>query len=99
MTSIAQHAMIRATVAQTPFQEWFASLLQTQGWTLQETARRLGVSGTTPFHYKEGNMLPSTRMQRRLADLTGTSVDRLARIVRESKETRRASGPGGAGRA
>jgi hypothetical protein len=43
------------------------------------------VSASTPYHYRAGNVLPTVAMQRRLADLTGTPVEELGRLVWESK--------------
>jgi transcriptional regulator with XRE-family HTH domain len=71
--------------AGTPFQQWCESLLRARGWTLRELARRLGVSASTSYHYRAGNVLPTVAMQRRLAELTGTPVQQLARLVWESK--------------
>jgi transcriptional regulator with XRE-family HTH domain len=82
--SVVQHATL-AAVAATPFQDWCESLLRSRGWTLRELARRLGVSASTPHHYRAGTVLPTVAMQRRLADLTGTPVEELARLVWESK--------------
>jgi transcriptional regulator with XRE-family HTH domain len=72
-------------MAATPFQQWCESMLRSRRWTLRELARRLGVSASTPYHYRAGNVLPTVAMQRRLADLTGTPVEELARLVWESK--------------
>ncbi len=68
----------------TPFQHWCETLLRSRGWTLRELARRLGVSASTTYHYRAGNVLPTVAMQGRLAALTGTPVEELARLVWES---------------
>lgn len=71
--------------ARTPFQQWFDSILAAEGWTLRETARRLRVAPSTAFHYRAGTMLPAVRMQRALATVTRTPVERIADRVWRSK--------------
>jgi hypothetical protein len=85
--------MQRSRQGATPFQHWCETLLRSRGWTLRELARRLGVSPSTPYQYRVGNMLPAVGMQRRLAELTGTPAGGLARLVRESRGRRLAPLP------
>jgi transcriptional regulator with XRE-family HTH domain len=69
----------------TPFQDWCEDVLRGRRWTLRELARRLGVSASTCHHYRTGRALPTVATQRRLAALTGTPVEDVARLVWASK--------------
>jgi transcriptional regulator with XRE-family HTH domain len=73
-----------------PFQRWFEGLLEERGWGVREAARQLGLTASTASLYKAGKMLPDVERQRRLAETTGTDVERLARLVWESQDARRA---------
>lgn len=80
--------MQRSPHGGTPFQQWCETLLRSRGWTLRGLAQRLGVNPTTPYRYRAGSILPTGAMQRRLAELSGTPVGELARLVWESKGER-----------
>jgi transcriptional regulator with XRE-family HTH domain len=69
----------------TPFQGWCEEGLRARRWTLRELARRLGVNASTCHHYRAGKALPTVATQRRLAALTGTPVEDVARLVWASK--------------
>jgi transcriptional regulator with XRE-family HTH domain len=77
-------------MADTPFQDWCEEVLRARTWTLRELARRLGVSASTCHHYRVGRALPTVATQRRLAALTGTPVEDVARLVWASKAGREA---------
>jgi transcriptional regulator with XRE-family HTH domain len=73
-------------VATKPFQQWFDLVRAEHGWTLQEAARRLGISATTAYQYKEGRILPKPAIQRRLAELTGTPLEVVKQVVWDSRD-------------
>jgi transcriptional regulator with XRE-family HTH domain len=74
----------------TPFQRWFDGLLEERGWGVREAARRLGLKAGAASLYRAGKMLPDVERQRRLAEVSSTSVERIARLVWESQDARRA---------
>jgi transcriptional regulator with XRE-family HTH domain len=75
----------------TPFQRWFEALLEERGWGVREAARRIGLTASMASLYRAGKMLPDVERQRRLAEVTGMAVERLARLVWESQDARRAA--------
>jgi transcriptional regulator with XRE-family HTH domain len=83
-------------MAQKPFQEWFDLIRAERGWTLHEIARRLGISATTAYQYKEGRILPKPAVQRRLAELTGTPLEVVKQVVWDSRDVDAERGRGAA---
>ena len=81
----------------TPFQAWLDAVRAERGLSLHEVARKIGISTTTVFHYKEGAMLPGPGTQRRLAELTATPTGEIVQLVRASKLVRGRSRGGSAG--
>jgi putative transcriptional regulator len=53
-------------------------LRQARGWSQMELALRLGLSQGTISDWERGLMVPRPKMQLRLADLFGVSVEQIA---------------------
>ena len=60
---------------------WFKGEIEERGWSLRETARRMGVSHTTAVNIANGRNRPSVKLCRRIAHTFGASPLEIMRMA------------------